>query len=84
MFECVKQVFTTLGGMLPQATPALKCNSNCCTNIKVYEPTGCCFNGDVSIVGREPCQAPLKTKHSLPLRVRIMYKIIRNRKLFST
>ena len=48
MFECVKQAFATFGGMLSQVTPALKCNSNCCTNIKVYDPKGCCFNGDVS------------------------------------
>ena len=48
MFECVKQAFATFGGMLSQVTPALKCNSNCCTNIKVYDPKGCCFNGEIS------------------------------------
>jgi hypothetical protein len=49
MFECVKQAFSALGNMSAEPlVKALKCNSNCCTNIKVYDPKGCCFNGEIS------------------------------------
>ena len=48
IFGYFKKVPEMIGGMLSQFTPTLKCNSNCCTNIKVYDPGSCCFNGDVS------------------------------------